>query len=181
MLSLLAVLLLLTSCSSFSSTASQHSNPQTEKTSAIKSVTENNIKNEPLPDFAISSKGTIDSYFKQMASDDFGKLKELITSASETKPASLPIYVYSEDKNGINETHITQDRRDVSKALETSDIVSIVIRVEVYKLFVSGDYDYSNIDDEAYIPMMLKLFSVDPNKPEKGGILLMTYPAAIMR
>ena len=144
--------------------------------------TMNNVKNVLDSDFAIAATGSINSYFEKMAGNNFDDVKDLIESASETRPSDTVLYVYLRNTEEFEEIYITTVDTDVTTDLKDGHIISSsVLRVEIYRMIAMNNYNYEKIYEEAYIPMLLKIFSAKSAQPMLGGSLLMAYPTVVKR
>ena len=141
--------------------------------------TMNNVQNVINSDFAVSSTGSISAYFQRTALNNFDDVKDLVTSASETTPGDTFLYIYVRKDNQMEDIFITTSKEELRSDLVKGNMSGGLLRVEIYKMV--SDYDYGNIDKEAYIPMMLKIYAPEPSNPEVSGGLLITYPEIVTR
>ena len=148
---------------------------------AMFTPTMNNVRNVINSDFAVSSTGAINAHLQKLAADDFDNIEELVSRASQSKPSHIFLYVYIKNYNGTEEIFVTEDKEDVHEDLMDGNLLSAVLRVEIYRMITADNYDYNNIRKEAYIPMMLKIFSTETNNPEIHGNQLIAYPLIITR
>jgi len=145
--------------------------------------TMNNVKNVLDSDFAASSTSYISDYFERMATEDFTGIEDLIGTATATSPSETALYLYMRSTRNADEVYVGQDIDMVQEDLIGDNIRGVVLRTNTYLMPSSeGDeFDYTDIGQSPYVPIIIKIFSVEAHNPSGPGNLLMTYALAINR
>jgi len=138
--------------------------------------------------------GAFDTFLQNSVSEDADPTGVFEGTIPDWIDAQTPFYVYGVEyskyskeysKYGENEIIVTLESNDIRQAITDGEkkvrLIGNVLRVQMD--YLASGYDYSDIANQAYLPMVVRIYTVpDPyNNPSQGGAVVLTYTTAVLR
>lgn len=126
--------------------------------------------------------GAFDSFLQKSVSEDADSTGVFEGTVPDWIDSQTPFYVYgTEDGAGEKDIIVTMNASDVQQAITNGELIGNVLRVQMD--YLASGYDYADITNQAYLPMVVSVYTVpDPfNNPSGGGAVVLTYTTAVLR